>query len=165
MWQQPDSNYSKLVRDMRITYIQMHRTNKISYNSSIIWPVWLNGWVFFYELSGCGFECSCINLNFRFCTCFEQGGRWHSGNYRVWTHSETCTWHDKNIQSNGPVIVFLIVFSSVNKRELQTREKCKSFPFMYWMPKLPCKPSRSRSMIVPSQCSTKSISLVVSKLH
>ena len=23
---------------------------------------------------------------------------WHSGNYRVWIHSETRTWHDKNIQ-------------------------------------------------------------------
>ena len=22
---------------------------------------------------------------------------WHSGNYRVWIHSETRTWHDKNI--------------------------------------------------------------------
>ena len=25
---------------------------------------------------------------------------WHSGNYRVWIHSETRTWHDKNIQSD-----------------------------------------------------------------
>ena len=24
---------------------------------------------------------------------------WHSGNYRVWIHSQTRTWHDKNIQS------------------------------------------------------------------
>ena len=24
---------------------------------------------------------------------------WYSGNYRVWIHSETHTWHDKNIQS------------------------------------------------------------------
>ena len=30
--------------------------------------------------------------------CFEQGVPWHSGNYRVWIHSETCTWHDENIQ-------------------------------------------------------------------
>ena len=29
---------------------------------SIIWPVWLNGWVFVYELSGCGFESSCIHI-------------------------------------------------------------------------------------------------------
>ena len=43
-----------------------------------------------------------INLNFRFPTCFEQGVPWHSGNYRVWIHSESRTWHDKNIQSNVP---------------------------------------------------------------
>ena len=56
-------------------------------------------WVCVCELSGCGFESSCSHLNFRFRTCFEQGVPWHSGNYRVWFHSETCTWHDKNIQS------------------------------------------------------------------
>ena len=30
----------------------------------------------------------------------KQGFPWHSGNYREWIHSETRTWHDKNIQSN-----------------------------------------------------------------
>ena len=44
----------KCVRDMTRTYSQMHRTDKYSEHSSIIWPVWLNGWVFVYELSGCG---------------------------------------------------------------------------------------------------------------
>ena len=60
------------------------------------WPVWLNGWVFIYELSGCGFEsnllpsvsfdyevefeCRCSLLNFRYCACFGQGVPWHSGN-------------------------------------------------------------------------------------
>ena len=68
-------------------------------HSSTIWPVWLNSWVFLYELSGCGFKSRCSNLNFRFHACFEQGVPWHSGNYRVWIHSETRTWHDKNIQS------------------------------------------------------------------
>ena len=55
--------------------------------------------MFIYELSGCGFEFCCSHLNFRFCTCFEQGVSWHSGNYRVWIDSETRMWHDKNIQS------------------------------------------------------------------
>ena len=54
--------------------------------------------VFVYELSGCGFESSCSYLNFRFRTCFAQGVRWHSYNYRVWIHPETRRWHDKNIQ-------------------------------------------------------------------
>ena len=52
-----------------------------------------------YELSGCGFESSCCHLNYGFCACFKQEVPWHSGNYRVWVHSETRTWHDRNIQS------------------------------------------------------------------
>ena len=63
-------------------------------------PVWLNGWVFIFELSGCGFDSCCSHVNFRFCTCFEQGIPWHSGNYRVWIYPETFTWYDKNIQSD-----------------------------------------------------------------
>ena len=69
-------------------------------NNSCIWvtatgtgtkfrPVWRNGWVFVYELSVCGFDSSCRHLNFKFRACFEQGGPWHSGNYRVWIHSES----------------------------------------------------------------------------
>ena len=88
----------KSVCDMTRTYSQMHQTDKYSKHSSIIWPVWPNGWVFIYQLSDSGFESSCSHLNFRFCTCFEKGVLWHSGNYRVWIHSETRTWHDKNIQ-------------------------------------------------------------------
>ena len=86
---------------MTRTYSQMHRTDKYSQHSSIIWPVWLNGWVFVYELSGSGFESSCCHLNFRFRACFEQGVHWHLSNYRVWIHSKTRTWRDKNIQSKN----------------------------------------------------------------
>ena len=32
----------------------MHHTDKYSQNSSLIWPVCLNGWGFVYELSVCG---------------------------------------------------------------------------------------------------------------
>ena len=49
--------------------------------------------------SGCRFESHCSHLNFRYRPCFEQGVSWHSGNYRVWIHSDTSTWHDKHIQS------------------------------------------------------------------
>ena len=42
-------------------------------------PVWLNGWVFIYELSGCGFESRCCHFNFKYGACFEQGVPWHSG--------------------------------------------------------------------------------------
>ena len=89
----------KGVRDMLRAYSQMHRTDKYSRHSPVIWPAWPNGWLFVYELSGCGFGSSCSHLNSRFRVCFEQGVPWHSGNYRVWIHSETRTWHDKNIQS------------------------------------------------------------------
>ena len=33
----------KRVRDMIRTHSQMHRTDKYSQHSSIIWPAWLNG--------------------------------------------------------------------------------------------------------------------------
>ena len=39
-----------------------------------------------------------IHLNFRYRACFEEGVPWHSGNYRVYIHSEMRTWHDNNIQ-------------------------------------------------------------------
>ena len=54
----------KRVLDMIRTYSQLHRTDKYSEHSSIIWSVWANGWVFVYELSGFGFESSCTHLNF-----------------------------------------------------------------------------------------------------
>ena len=43
------------------------------------------------------FKSCCSHLNFRSRTCFKQGVPWHSGNYKVWIHSETPMWHDKNI--------------------------------------------------------------------
>ena len=45
------------------TYSQMHCADKHSQHSSIIWTVWLNGWVFVYELSDSGFESSCSQIN------------------------------------------------------------------------------------------------------
>ena len=69
----------KVVRDMIITYSPMHRTDQYSQHSSIIWPAGLNGWVFVYKLSGCGFESRCCHLNFRYGACFEQGVPWYSG--------------------------------------------------------------------------------------
>ena len=63
----------KRVCNMIVTYSQMHGTEKYSLHSSINRPVWLNGWVFAYELSGCGFESRCSHLNFRYRASFEQG--------------------------------------------------------------------------------------------
>ena len=52
----------KLVRDMIIIYSQMYRTEKYSQRSSIVLPVWLNGWVFVYELSGYRFEITLLSI-------------------------------------------------------------------------------------------------------
>ena len=90
----------KRVREMIRRYNKKLPIDKYSQHRSILWPVWLNGWVFIYKLSSCGFESRCIDYyKFRYCACFEQGVPWHSGNYRVWTHSKRHTWHDRNIQS------------------------------------------------------------------
>ena len=62
----------KFVRDMTGTYSQMYHTDKYSQHIWMIWPVWLNDWVFVYELRGCGFESSCSErhplslFNFRY---------------------------------------------------------------------------------------------------
>ena len=57
----------KQVRDMTIRYSQMYRTDKYLQHSSIICPVWLNGCVFVYELSGCGFESCCSHMSLLVC--------------------------------------------------------------------------------------------------
>ena len=56
----------KRVCDMIRTYSQMHCADKHWQHRSIIWLVWLNGLVFFYELSGCGFGSTCSQLNLIF---------------------------------------------------------------------------------------------------
>ena len=92
----------KRVRNMIRTDSQMHRTDKYSQDSSIIWPVGINDWMFVYELSGCGFESRCSHLIFSFRAYFDLGIPWHSSNYGVRIHSETRHWHDKKRQSNAP---------------------------------------------------------------
>ena len=96
-----------MLSDCNWTRTQNHLVRKRTLNTQLcseylsiwcIWrTVWPNAWVFVYELSGSESESSCSHLNFRFCACFEQVVPWHSGNYRVWNHSEMHTWHDKNI--------------------------------------------------------------------
>ena len=52
-----------LVRDIITTCSQMHRTDQNSQHSSVIWPVWLNPWVFGYKVSGCGLKCRFCHLD------------------------------------------------------------------------------------------------------
>ena len=66
------------------------------------------------------------HLNFRYRAYFEQGVPWHSGKYRVWVHSETRTWHDKNMQP------------STNTSKLKTTpskhtiSSCEHLPFTFY---------------------------------
>ena len=73
-------------------------------------------------LIGSGFESSCSHLNFRFRACFEQGVPWHSGNYRVWFHCETRTWHDKNILPNVKV---WYIYKTAYKIQAKGKKKSK----------------------------------------
>ena len=81
--------------------MKLYLLNQKVLNQTLHWPVWVNGWVFVYEVSGCGFESSCSHLNFKCCACFEHRVPLHSGNYKVWIHSKMHTWHDKNIQPSS----------------------------------------------------------------
>ena len=87
----------KSIRDMIGTYSPMHHRDKYSQQSSIIWPIFLNGWVFLDRKSGCRFQSRSRHLNFRFCACFKQWVLEHSQNYRLLVHSELRVWNGKNI--------------------------------------------------------------------
>ena len=56
----------KRVLDIIRTYGQIHSTDTFSQHKSIIWPFWLNGWVFVYELGGCGLMSHWSYLNSRY---------------------------------------------------------------------------------------------------
>ena len=64
----------KLVRYRIRTYSQIHRTDKYSEHSSVIWPVEPSGWESVYEISHSTFESICIFLDFILHPGFEQGG-------------------------------------------------------------------------------------------
>ena len=60
-------NYWVWIRSERRTWHDKNIESNASYrkyseHSSIIWPVWPNGWAFVYELSGSGFKYSCSHL-------------------------------------------------------------------------------------------------------
>ena len=119
-------------------------------------PVWLNGWVFVYDLSGCGFESSCSHINFRFCACFEQWVPWHLGNYRVWIHSETCMWHDKNMQSD--LLSFAVSQNQINLiNRLKTNANLQCFqetskPYLPSLPNLSTVNTASRKQQFHNNC-------------
>ena len=51
-----------------------------------------------FRVNNClNIKSSLLEAGTKFCVCLERGVPWHS----LWIHFETCTWHDKNIQSNA----------------------------------------------------------------
>ena len=46
------------------------------------------GWLFVYELSRCGIDSRCSNVNVRYFACFKQRVPWHPGSNRVETQSK-----------------------------------------------------------------------------
>ena len=101
--------------------MNISNNNRIRPNSHLVhkWTrsIWLNGWVFVYELSGFGFESCCCYLNFRHRTCFKHIISWHSGNYRVRIHSGTRVWYDNNIQFFNAIVRRLIVLKTLKSHK------------------------------------------------
>ena len=87
----------KCMRDTIRIYSQTHFTDSTQ-SSSIIWPVWLNCWVFVHKLRGCGFE----SLKLQILWLFQPMSSLTFRQLRVWIDSDMHMWHDKNIQSNVP---------------------------------------------------------------
>ena len=87
----------------------------------------LNGWVFVYEISGCEIDSCSSYLNFRYHACFGQGAPWHSDNYRVYIHSKTWMWHDKNTQFKN----FLALYSFLSIYIQQSEGISDSYQFIY----------------------------------
>ena len=88
------------------------RTTYFLHVDSTIWVNWLVAWLYWVfnwlsiRLGSSGLESSWSHFTFRFPVCFEQGVPWHSGNYGVWIHSETRTWHDKDIHYYAILRIF-----------------------------------------------------------
>ena len=93
--------------NMIITYSQIHHTAKYSQLSSIIWPVWLNGWVFVYELSGCGFESHCSHLLFIWVSPLKIL-KWYCNVFRTRSLPSTACYNHLEKQGNFASLVALI---------------------------------------------------------
>ena len=112
----PDNSPETLSKlsDCNCTWTQKHLVRK----QTLIRPVWPNGWVFVYKLSGSGFESSCSHFAFRFRACFEQGVPWYSGNYRVW-------FTLKGVRDMTRAYSLSKYFSPENKMKFQYFTRCQ----------------------------------------
>ena len=91
-------------------------------NAYVTWQehtVWLNGWVFVYELSGCGFESRCCHLTSGMAPASSKEFFDIQVNYRVWIHSETRTWHGNNIQC---VLIFMLKLQAASDKHVYWKQ-------------------------------------------
>ena len=76
----------------------------------------------------CNNTCRWLQLD-----CFEQRVPWHSGNYRVWIHSEMRTWHDNNIQSIHVGFIRLfgeaVAFNQISEQVMLSASMCSGKMF------------------------------------
>ena len=122
--------YTKASNTKKYKWLQ-RVSNKHS-NFRPTWPVWRNGWVFVYELSGCEFESRCSHLNFRYRACFEQGVPRHTGNYRVCIHSKTCIWYDRNIQTKKYTCAIVVLVDLQFNPYLTKLSHCAKYRNFTW---------------------------------
>ena len=115
-----------ILSDSNLTRTHNHLVHKRTLNH-LANIVWLNRWVFIYELSGCGFKSSCCQLNFSIRACFEQGVPWHSCNYGVWIHSVTRTWHDKRYSQ----LFLFVVEHSISLTSFQSNGNTKKISLTF----------------------------------
>ena len=87
--------HNHLVRKRRLNHLAANRTYEYSKLSSIIWPLWPNGWQLVYKLR----VVVGSNPKLQISRLFRAKSSLTFRQYRVWIHSETRAWHDKNIQS------------------------------------------------------------------
>ena len=83
------------IRNCMFTFLKSYCC-KILYEAWIRISIWISKLREMYVTYG--FKSHCSHLNFRYRTWFKKEVPWHSGNCRVWLHSATSTWHNKNIQ-------------------------------------------------------------------
>ena len=88
------------ISDCNWTRPHNHLVQKRTLNHLAKLAKWLN-WIVSTYLYG---ACDCIFLSCHIRTCFEQRAPWHSGNYRVWIHSETSSQFNSGppVQSSPP---------------------------------------------------------------
>ena len=89
-------------------YLLENCTDKYSQHSSIIWSVWLNGWVFIYELRSCGFE-----------SCWSHSKMWQKKNKKTKKQNKKTNKHYNKNKSMFINTDLLILQLSLNYQAIR----------------------------------------------